>query len=139
VTFARHAFDGVELHVALRNRQVDAHFRQGKFETALRDGSVFLEDSIRTLANLDSTLVGGRLASAAFADGERLADMTTPAGERKGLLDLFRGFFGAIRNQVAHRDFRYASPKEAFQALMLLDYLTEKLGAAANRNGQRLS
>ena len=31
-----------------RTRQVGAHFRQGKFETALRDGSTFLEDSIET-------------------------------------------------------------------------------------------
>jgi hypothetical protein len=46
------------------------------------------------------------------------------------------GFFGAIRNQVGHQDFKHASDKEAFQALMLLDYLTEKLDAAAQRLGR---
>lgn len=56
-----------------------------------------------------------------------------------GLQNLYLGFFGAVRNQLPHQDFRYASDKEAFQSLMLLDYLTEKLDEAAARLGKQLA
>jgi hypothetical protein len=36
-----------ELHPALQARSIDTNFRQGRFETALRDSSAFLEDAIR--------------------------------------------------------------------------------------------
>jgi hypothetical protein len=56
-----------------------------------------------------------------------------------GLQNLYLGFFGAVRNRLAHQDFRYASYKEAFQSLMLLDYLTENLDEAAARLGKQLA
>ncbi|HET7484311.1 MAG TPA: hypothetical protein VFJ64_02935 [Solirubrobacterales bacterium] len=67
IAFAHKALSGIILHPALEKRQVGSHFRQGKFETALRDGSTFLEDSIRRVSELDSRLVGVNLASKAFA------------------------------------------------------------------------
>lgn len=140
VTFARQALAEITLHPALCNRHVDAHFLQGKFETALRDGAVFLEDAIRKLSSEDPKLVGVKLASKAFAaDTGKLADPSASPGERTGLQQLYMGFFGAIRNQVGHKDFKYDSDKEAFQALMLLDYLIDKLNSAAQRLGSRLS
>lgn len=133
VTFARRALDGLMLHPALCNRHVDTHFLQGKFETALRDGSTFLEDWIRTLSGLYVKLVGVKLASKAFSTASRLTDPNISAGEQVAAQHLYMGYFGGIRNQVAHRDFRYSSDNEAFQALMLLDYLTQKLEKAADR------
>ncbi len=133
VAFARRALDGIALHPALCNRHVDTHFLQGKFETALRDGSVFLEDAIRILSELDVRLVGAKLASKAFSTESKLADPNITAGEQVAVQSLYSGYFGRIRNQVAHRDFRYSSDIEAFQALMLLDYLTQNLAAAASR------
>jgi uncharacterized protein (TIGR02391 family) len=138
VAFAGRALDGVDLHLSLQNRQVDSHFRQGKFETALRDGSTFLEDSIRSLSGLDPMLVGVKLCSKAFAPNGPLADLSASGSEQSGLQQLYLGFFGAIRNQVMHKDFQYAHSKEGFDALMLLDYLTEKLAATAERQGQQL-
>jgi hypothetical protein len=89
VTFALRALDGIALHPALCNRQVDAHFLQGKFETARRDAAVFLEDAIRKLSGEDPKLVGVKLASKAFApDTGKLADQSAPAGERTGLQHL---------------------------------------------------
>ena len=44
-----------------------------------------------------------------------------------------------VRNRVSHRDFKYAEPKEAFQALMQLDYLTEKLSLVAQKHGKQLT
>jgi len=139
VDFARRALAATELHPALRKRNVAAHFRQGKFETALRDGATFLEDGIRTLGNVDSKLVGVNLVSKAFSDTGSLTDRSVPSGEQAGLQSLYMGFFGRIRNQLAHKDFQYVSHKEAFQTLMLLDYLTEKLGEAAGRLGRQLA
>ena len=139
ITFARRALAGIELHAALRSRGIDSHFMQGKFETALRDGSVFLEDSIRTLSTLPANTVGVKLASKAFSVSGKLTDPGQTPGEQAGLQGLCQGFFGFIRNQVAHQDFRYDSNKEAFQALMLLDYLTERLADAADRLGMPLN
>ena len=136
MTFARRALEGIELHVALQNRQVDAHFQQGKFETALRDGSTFLEDAVRSLAGLPSNLVGVKVMTTAFGAGGALWDSNMAGGEADGLRNLFAGFVGVIRNQLAHRDSKMPSHKEAFQALMLLDYLTEKLDEAAKRLGK---
>ncbi|HEX4730515.1 MAG TPA: TIGR02391 family protein [Solirubrobacterales bacterium] len=138
VTFARKALSGIDLHPALRKRQVDSHFTQGKYETALRDGSVFLEDSIRNLCGLPANLVGVKLASKAFSTSGKLIDPGQTPGEQAGLQALYQGFFGFIRNQVAHQDFRYDSNKEAFQALMLLDYLVERLAEAADRLSMQL-
>lgn len=138
ISFARRALT-VELHPALQRRHADTHFRQGKFETALRDGATFLEDAIRTLSGLPSTALGGNLASQAFAKGGPLTDPRQHSGEQTGTQRLFEGFFGAVRNVVAHREFRYSESKEALQLLMLLDLLTGKLDAAAQRTGQQLS
>ena len=136
VGFAHKALEVIDLHPALEKRQVGAHFRQGKFETALRDGSTFLEDSIRSVSGLDPRLVGVSLVSKAFAPTGPLADPGSQPAEQTGLQQQYMGFFGAIRNLVSHKDFRYAEPKEAFQALMQLDYLSEKLSAAARSLGR---
>lgn len=137
VTFAGRALDGVDLHVALQNRQVDAHFRQGKFETALRDDSTFLEDAVRNLAGPQTAkLVGVNLMTTAFGASGALRDPSLKPGEADGLRNLYSGYFGMIRNQIAHKDFKFASHKEPLQALMLLDYLSEKLDAAAHRLGK---
>lgn len=135
ISFAHKVLEAINLHPALEKRQVGSHFRQGKFETALRDGSTFLEDSIRSVSGLDSRLVGVNLASKAFAPTGPLADPGSQPAEQTGLQQQYIGFFGTIRNAVSHRDFRYPEPKEAFQALMQLDYLSEKLSTAADRLG----
>ena len=127
------------LHPALESRQVGTHFRQGKFETALRDGSVFLEDSIRQVSGLGAGLVGVSLAAKAFATSGPLADPSRQPSEQAGLQQLFTGYVGFVRNQVSHKDFKYEDHKEAFQALMLLDFLVEKLDDAAMRIGKPLS
>jgi uncharacterized protein (TIGR02391 family) len=138
ISFARRALT-VELHPALQRRHVDTHFRQGKFETALRDGATFLEDAIRTLSGLPATTLGVNLASQAFAKAGPLTDPQQHLGEQTGAKHLFEGFFGAVRNVVAHKEFRYSEPREALQLLMLLDLLTVKLEDAARRTDQQLT
>lgn len=138
VAFAAKALT-IELHPALKPRNIDSHFRQGRFETALREGATFLEDAIRVLANLPQNTVGVKLASSAFAvPNGKLTDPGELPAQAAGLQQLFMGFFGAVRNLVSHTGFRYADPMEAFDLLMLVDLLTRKLGAVADRLGKTL-
>ena len=138
VTFARHALGAIQLHPALRARSIDALFRQGKYETALRDGSTYLEDAIRALGGFQNNEVGTRLCGRAFSANGPLADPNLVAGERDGWQQLYTAFFGVVRNAVAHRDFQYASDKEAFGHLVQLDLLVEQLDATAARLGKQL-
>lgn len=128
----------VPLHPALCARNVDVHFRQGKFETALREGATYLEGAIRTLSALPAGTVGVALAEQAFAKGGPLTDPNEHPGQQTGLQNLFKGFFGAVRNRLAHNNHRYTSDKEVLELLLLVDYLTIKLDAAAQRLGKAL-
>jgi Protein of unknown function (Hypoth_ymh) len=116
VAFAARALT-VDLHQALRNRHVDSHFRNGRFETALRDSSAFIEAEILRLSGLPAGTIGVQLAEQAFAASKgKLADPGVQPGQATGLQRLFMGYFGAVRNLMAHTEFRYADPKEAFRA-----------------------
>jgi len=139
VTFAVGALVVVELHKALRVRGIDDLFRQGKFETALRDGATFLEDAIRTLGGYTSKEVGVGLCNKAFSSTGTLRDTTIHPAEADGWQQSFAGFFGVVRNRVGHRDFQYPSDKEALQHLMQLDRLTERLAELAALNGNQLT
>lgn len=99
VTFGRRVLEHVQLHSALQARDVDDFFRQGKYETALRDGSTYLEDAIRTLGGFQNSDVGAELCGKAFSASGPLADLNLVAGERDGWQQLYTGFFGAVRNR----------------------------------------
>ena len=133
VNFARRALLAFDLHEALRRREVEVHFLQGKFETAILDGSVYLEAAIRAVGKLPARDVGVRLASKAFAPEGPLADPARLAGEQTGIQNLFTGYFGSVRNIVGHQAFRYQSNKMALQHLLLLDQLMEEVANASRR------
>jgi len=67
-----------------------------------------------------------------------LTDPAEHPGQQTGLQRLFEGFFGSVRNLIAHTGYRYDDGKEAFQLLMLLDLLVGSLDAAAKRLGTTL-
>lgn len=138
VTFARRALDAIDLHDALKAQEVDSHFLQGQFETALRDGSVYLEDAVRVVSNPGTSLSGVKLVSKAFAPGGPLADPARSPAEQTGIQQLFTGYVGAIRNLLGHQAFRYRSNKKALEHLMLLDLLIEEVADAAARLGTSL-
>jgi hypothetical protein len=81
------------------------------------------------------------LAQQAFAKAGNgpLTDPNEHPGQSTGLQNLFMGFFGAVRNLIAHTGHRYTDPREAFQLLMLVDLLTYKLDDAAQRIGLTLT
>ena len=137
VAFAANALT-IELHPALQARSIDTHFREGEFETALRDSATFLEDAIRTLGGLPASTLGVTLASQAFAKNGPLTDPNEHPGQATGLQNLFMGFFGAVRNLISHTAYRYGDPGEAFELLMLVNLLTAKLDVAAQRLGKSL-
>jgi hypothetical protein len=139
VSFARRALDAFSLHPALQAQEVESHFLQGRFETALRDGSTYLEDAIRTVSGLAPRLAGVKLASKAFAPGGPLADPNRQAAEQTGLQQLFTGYVGAVRNLLGHQNFRYTENKKALHQLMLLDLLVGELAEAAARLNKTLT
>jgi hypothetical protein len=110
IAFAVNALT-VGLHPALQAINVETHFRQGKFETALRDSATYLEGAIRTLSGLPSTTLGVTLADQAFARHGPLADPIDHSGQQTGLQNLYKGFFGAVRNLLAHNNHRYTDAK----------------------------
>jgi hypothetical protein len=138
VSFARRALAAFDLHPALQGREVENHFLQGKFETAILDGSVYVEAAIRTVGRQPAGLVGVKLASKAFDPAGPLADPTRQAAEQIGIQNLFMGYAAAIRNVVGHQAFRYETNKRAFQHLMLLDQLMEEVAEASARVGVAL-
>jgi hypothetical protein len=138
VSFARRALAAFDLHDGLQRQEVESHFLQGKFETAIRDGSVYAEATIRTVGGLPANLVGVKLASKAFDPSGPLADPNRLAAEQVGIQHLFMGYAAAIRNPVGHQAFRYETNKKAFHHLMLLDQLTEEVADAAARLGVAL-
>jgi hypothetical protein len=138
VSFARRALAAFDLHEALQRKEVESHFLQGKFETAIRDGSVYVEAAIRAVGMQPPGLVGVKLASKAFDPAGPLADPGLVPGEQVGIQQLFMGYAGAIRNPVGHKAFRYGSNKKALQHLMLLDQLMEEVAEAATRLGVAL-
>jgi uncharacterized protein (TIGR02391 family) len=137
IAFAANALT-VRLHPTLQALDVETYFRQGKFETALRDSATYLEGAIRTLSGLPSTTLGVTLADQAFARDGPLTDPIDHPGQQTGLQNLYKGFFGAVRNLLAHNNHRYTHAREAFELLLLVDYLTTKLDAAAQRLGRTL-
>ena len=111
VSFAARALDGLTLHPALQRRHIDTHFLQGKYETALRDGATFVEDAIRQLGGYSSGDIGVNLVSKALARQGPLTDPAEHPGQQTGLQRLFEGFFGSVRNLIAHTGYRYDDGK----------------------------
>src|SRR4051812_13704427 len=80
--------------------------------------------AIRTLSGLPVSTLGVTLADQAFSRTGPLTDPAAHPGQQTGLQNLFKGFFGAVRNLIAHHNHRYADPKEALELLLLADLLT---------------
>jgi hypothetical protein len=138
VSFSRRGLAAFELHEALRRQEVERHFLQGRFETAIRDGSVYVEAAIPTVGGLPPNSVGVKLASKAFDPSGPLADPNRLAAEQLGIQKLFMGYAGAIRNLVGHQAFGYESNKADLHHLMLLNQLTDEVADAAGRLGLAL-
>lgn len=100
------------LHPTIREHSWAAIIRssnaaaQNELVGAIRAAFVAVEEAVRAAGNYNLSLYGNNLIKTAFhPDTGPLGDKDTgkPMGERKALLDLFKGAMAAYRNPVSHR------------------------------------
>jgi hypothetical protein len=63
----------------------------------------------------------------AFGEGGPLADPEADRGEQVGVMELYAGAFGALRNALGHREVRWDDPTEAAEVVLLADLLMRRL------------
>ncbi len=79
-------------------------------------------------------LTGAALMQHAFApDGGPLTDPSGEPGERVGVMSLYAGAFGAVRNGLVHTEVEWADPAEAAEYVLLADLLMRLLDRAEAR------
>lgn len=129
---------GVELHDRLM-RRVGALTRVGAFEQAAFDALREVEVRVRDLAGdprnaRGARLVGTDLMHHAFrSDGGPLADSDAERGEQQGVMELFAGAFGAVRNPLGHDHVEWSDPTEAAEMILLADLLMRQLDRVERR------
>lgn len=123
---------GVDLHPALAGKLRDL-ISVGAFESAALNALRAVEARVRKLAGdprstKGSKLTGVPLMKTAFGVGGPLADSATDPGEQVGVMDLYSGAFGAIRNVLAHTDeVEWTDSVEAAEYVLLADLLMRRL------------
>lgn len=131
---------GVELHPKLE-REIRNLVRSGALEEAAFKALRQVEIEVRSLAD-DPTdaqgrsLVGDTLITEALRVGGPLADSQAEDAEQQGLMFLFKGAFGAVRNPLGHRSIEWDDPTEAAEMVLLADLLMRQLGHIADRLAQ---
>jgi uncharacterized protein (TIGR02391 family) len=122
---------GVELHHGFATR-LRPLVQAGAFEQAALDALRLVEGRVRELAGTPrdqrgQALTGVVLMHHAFGHNGKLADPVAESGERLGLMELFSGAFGAVRNPLAHRNIEWDDPSEAAEMVLLADLLMRQL------------
>ena len=78
-------------------------------------------------------LTGDKLMAHAFRPEGPLADPLAEPGEQVGLMELFKGTFGAVRNVVMHTEAEWSDDIEAAEYVLLADLLMRLLDKAEGR------
>jgi uncharacterized protein (TIGR02391 family) len=112
----------------------------GAFEQAALLGLRAIEARVRSITGdprgkRGDRLTGTTLMQHAFApDGGPLTDPSAEPGERVGVMSLYVGAFGAVRNALVHTEIEWADPTEAAEYVLLADLLMRLLDRAENRS-----
>lgn len=100
-------------------------FLRGDYDVAVVQALKQVEIAVRAAAGLPDELVGQKLMRTAYnPESGPLADMSTPAGERQAVMELFSGAIGHGRNPPSHRDVVIARA-DAARLIGLASYLLE--------------
>ncbi|NEX92990.1 TIGR02391 family protein [Caulobacter sp. 17J65-9] len=124
------------LHPSIRE-QVWLSFVRGDYPTAVFQAMRQVEIAVRTASGGDPDAPGVRMARRAFnpEDGP-LRDEQAEAGERQGMMDLFAGALGALKNPHSHRVVNFDSPAEPIAVIL---FASQLLRIVENREAARLS
>lgn len=116
------------LHPAIADR-VWVSFIRGEYDTAAFQALRQVEIAVREAGGFAADDYGVSLARAAFRSGDKdgahgpLTDLEAPAGEQRGMMDLFAGALGALKNPHSHRAVNYETPEDAAAVVILASHL----------------
>ena len=85
----------------------------GEYELGALAAMREVEIRVRELSGAGSSLVGVKLMREVFREGGKLANPDLDLGERVGVMELFAGAIGTIKNPPSHRQVDYANRTEA--------------------------
>lgn len=120
----------VTLHPRIDGK-VRQHFSAGDPDTAVLLATKAVEVAVREAAGLGKEHFGTRLMAAAFKPGEGpLHDGEIPIGEQAGVMALYSGLVGALKNPSSHRQVDYDDVLEAVEAVYFADLLLRMLDRA---------
>lgn len=126
----------IELHPRLRAAGVEATFRAGDTDSAIRDAFADLEDAVRSLCGYSSTDFGVTMMSKAFAKAGPLAAGIDPQ-QQVGTQRMFEGAFAVLRNPAGHGP-TGLGVSEAVETVLHADLLMRLLDAVAIKLGKSL-
>lgn len=131
----RHHLNVAKLLAARLHPRIDGkvrqHFSAGDPDTAVLVVTKAVEVAVREAAGLGMDSYGTKLMAAAFKPGEGpLHDGEIPVGEQAGVMALYMGLIGALKNPSSHRQVDYDDPLEAVEVVYFADLLLRMLDRA---------
>ena len=99
-------------------------FVRGDYDTAVFQAMRQVEIAMRQATGADPSVPAVNTARNAFRPNDgTLTDLDAPAGEQQGMMDLFAGAMGALKNPHSHRWVNYDSPGDAAAAVIFASQL----------------
>jgi hypothetical protein len=126
----------IELHRRLQAAGVDATFRSGDTDSAIRDAFADLEDAVRTLCDYTTADFGVTMMSKAFAKAGPLSGGIDPE-HQVGTQRMFEGAFAVLRNPAGHGP-TGLDVAEAVETVLHADLLMRQLDAIATKLSKSL-
>lgn len=127
---------GVELHETLEPK-LRTIVAVGAFEYAAMIALRAVEARVRQMTGdprpSGKRLTGVPLMTHAFNEKGALRDLDAEGGEQLGVMQLFTGAFGAVRNVLMHTEAEWSDDIEAAEYVLLADLLMRLLDKAERR------
>lgn len=124
-----------DLHPAL-GESARPDFERGAYGPAVRAATHAVEVAVREAAHFGQDRYGVQMMRDAFKPGGPLAAAEDSKPEQEGVMSLFAGLIGALKNPSSHRVVEYESPIEAVDAIHLADMLLRIVERAAKRQAE---
>ena len=111
---------------ALREACLDLLNGKSRFDRAVNQALIVLEDRVRTMTGLPETMVGKALMNKALGeDGPIILSSIAP--EQDGSRLHFMGMYGMLRNPTGHRIIRTYDREDAVAVVLYVDFLLKLL------------
>jgi uncharacterized protein (TIGR02391 family) len=122
------------LHPRLLSIGVDATFKAGRLDAAIRDAFRDIEHCVREMSGIQASSAVPLMEKAFAANAGPLADRAASNSQQNALQRLFMGAFGCYRNAPNHAYVDYG-PGEAVEIVLLASLLLRELDKVGTRIG----